>query len=421
MLKEEQIAELIRRHRDILGQNIARIKGNLRKAENRSAQIWELIVLDVVSRIGKVEYESCLGQSPDIKLICANSRPIWIEVAYLYPRFWQENRKIRATMDWIFKEAKRKGIPPYKIFPSLHAEKKTDAGPKPILPDLNEKKVFLNNNNLQDFFNHVLSNPHQNYKSSLSHYSIVVEYMPHAKGPYLSYSGLLLETPQVVEEHAVYRVLRKKAKQHDLDAPRIVCVGSDVNNVLSNTHALHSAINIIFKERSSLTAVITVQIKSEASVLGLYEKVAKAEITINPHAKNRLTPEEQSLLKKMNFNHWKYTWSLPRYKIPNESTDSTMSGKLVCREGKYGPIIEIPTKIIIDALVGKTTLDKEYKLSDEDYIWKMLKQGCTIKSCSFKEADLEAGEASKVVLELSPMPSLFNPPKKIPGNPKDHQ
>lgn len=321
------------------------IKGNLRNAGGRASQVWELIVLDAAARIGQVEYESHPGSSPDFKLKITGSRPLWVEAAYIYPRFWQNERKIRTTMQWIFEEAERHGIPPYKIRPCLNAQEESDSGPILKLPELNEERIFLRDQKIEQFFRQIISNPNENLKISLALYSITLEYLPYAQGPYVGWSGLLLETPQTVEEHAVYRVLRKKAKQHDIDEPRIVCIGSDVNKVLYNVRALRGAIQAAFKEHPSLSAAIIVTIKTVPGRPFGNETIAQPEIFMNRDAKNPLTPKELSLLSSIRFNHLKYTWPLPKKETPDSHKDYRMSGKLTHRYGKFGQIIEVPTRI----------------------------------------------------------------------------
>ena len=92
MLREEQAAELLRRCESVTGQHLKQVRGNLKKAESRASAIWELLVLEEVSRIGKVEYEPHKEGSPDILLSLTGGRKIWIEVAFLYPRFWLLSR-----------------------------------------------------------------------------------------------------------------------------------------------------------------------------------------------------------------------------------------------------------------------------------------------------------------------------------------
>jgi hypothetical protein len=64
--------------------------------------------------------------------------------------------------------------------------------------------------------------------------------------------------------------------------------------------------------------------------------------------------------------------------------------------------VEIPANIIIDALVGKTTLSKAFNLKNDDPLYKAFNEGWVVESCSFKNGNIELGEAPKIVLQLSP-------------------
>ena len=110
MLKEEQAAALLIRCEELTGQRLNQTRGNLRNAETRSSAIWELLVIEECSRIGKIKYEPLEGGSPDILLELTNNNKIWVEAAFLHHRFWKEEQLTRAVEQWIANEALRRGI-----------------------------------------------------------------------------------------------------------------------------------------------------------------------------------------------------------------------------------------------------------------------------------------------------------------------
>lgn len=109
MLSEDQAAELLKRCESIVGKTLKQVRGNLKKAETRASAVWELLVLEEASNIGQmVEYEPITdGKCPDILLTLKNRRKIWIEVAFLHPRFGKEERKTEDVRKWIQEEAKK--------------------------------------------------------------------------------------------------------------------------------------------------------------------------------------------------------------------------------------------------------------------------------------------------------------------------
>ena len=168
--------------------------------------------MEAASKIGKIKYEPHPGGSPDIQLFLPGYRSVWIEVAFLYPRFWKEERKSRAVTNWIFTEAERRGIPSYKIYPRLDGVKTNNAGPVRTLPELNERKQFLNCQEIKEFFECIGNRPNAHHRVDSTDYTLSIDYSPNAKGPYRTSGGLAQEAPTSVEEHAVFRLLKRESE-----------------------------------------------------------------------------------------------------------------------------------------------------------------------------------------------------------------
>jgi len=210
MLKEEQAAALLTRCETIIGKKLSDVQRKLQQPDARSATVWELLVIEAASQIGTVEYEPHPGGSLDIRLHLPHGRPIWLEVAFLYPRFWKEERKSEAVLQWIFQEVKRRAIPPWKIQYRLDGDRKNTAGPVWALPDLHERKRFLKDSGISKFFDNICSALNDQHVFSSSQYSIALSYTPNASGPYSSGGGLLQESSKTIKEHALYKVLKRK-------------------------------------------------------------------------------------------------------------------------------------------------------------------------------------------------------------------
>lgn len=419
MLLEEQAAELLKRCEVITGQRLEQIRGNLRKAESRSPAIWELLVLEEASRIGDVEYEPHPGASPDILLHLPEGRKIWIEVAFLYPRFWKQERLSDAVAHWITKEAKRRGISPFKVSCQFDGDRQNDAGPVRNLPSLHEKKQFLKGIDVKSFFEAIGQSSTQGFSRKHSKYSITFTYSPNREGPYLSTGGgLVQEAPKTVKEHAVYRVLKEKARQHQVQGPRLVCLGSDQSHALSSmvgpgNPKARDAVIAVFNESRSLSGAIVLKIESTARAFSGFDRCAKGEIFVNPRANEPLLEQEIKHLCQFNFNRWKYSFSLEKYERTNNDAFRRVGGSLNIKEGGLGVKLEIPSNILIDSLAGKTNLIDAYTMKEDDAVFKYLKAGCVVKSCSWKEGNIEAGEAPKVILGLEPPPeAVFWPNEK---------
>lgn len=127
------------------------------------------------------------------------------------------------------------------------------------------------------FFIQIKVLPNQYHECSLSPYSVKVIFAHQYSGPHATSRGLQQEAPKVVEEHAVFRALEEKAKQHHVDGPYIVCIGSDQSPALSSllghgTISMEMAVTEAFKKHSNLSGAIIVSIAHELTVFGERKK-----------------------------------------------------------------------------------------------------------------------------------------------------
>ena len=419
MLLEEQAAELLRRCELITGQRLLQIRGNLRKSESRAAAIWELLVLEEASRIVQVQYEPYPGGSPDILLHLPEGRQIWLELAFLYPRFWKQDRQSKSVARWITAEAKRRGISPFKVSCRFDGNRTNAAGPVRNLPGLHERNKFLKEPQVRNFFQTIDDKPEQSFSIKHSTYSVELIYNPKGEGPFLSTGGgLVQEAPKTIKEHAVFRVLIAKARQHQVQGPRLICIASDQSPALSRLvrpgpPKVEDAVFAAFNKTRSISGVIILRIQNRPKFLGGFEKEARVELFVNPNARYGLSENEVNRLRQLNFNRWKYYFQMPRYEVGNNDTFRKVGGSVDIKPGAVEVELKVPSNILIDSLVGKTNLIKEFAQNADDPMFACLSQGWVVKSCSLEEGNIERGEAPKVVLVLEPpLEAVFWPDRK---------
>ena len=417
MLIEEQAAVLLTRCENLLGVELRQTRGNLRRATSRAAAVWELLVIEAASGIGSIEYEPHPGASPDVKLWIKKGRPIWIEAAYLYPRFWDEERRSDAVIHWLLSEFDRRGLPNGTIRLRFDAPE-SPAGYVRILPKLHEQSLLLKHPVLTRFFDEILSDHDRDRTCTLSPYSISIAYSSKMSHRSIG-GGLVQEAATAVTENAVYRVLKAKAQQHDVDGPRVICVGSDQSPSLSPLNGPgtgrpsgREAAVAALSRHPSVSCAFIVTIRNMPGNFGQWERQARGQVIINPVARDQLTQDEIQSLCSMDFNHWNYTYPLPKWESGNPRTQRRVSGRLTYRPGGFRVKIEIPTDIVVDALAGKTSVLKAFQLSDDEQVAHALNDGWSIVSCDLVEGDLEAGEAPKLALELVPSHLAVYWPKK---------
>lgn len=420
MLIEEQATELLQRCEALLGKELRQIRGDLRNDSTRAAAVWELIVIEAAANIGSIEHEPLPGSSPDIRLHLPHGRTIWIEATYLYPRFWQRERQSEAVLRWLFSETKLRGISSGKIFIRLDGEQKP-AGRIRKLPRLHEKNKLLNEPELISFYSHIASNPHDSHFCHIAPYTISIFYNPGDEGPHHSSGGLVQEAPISVREHAVYRKLKEKVKQHNVREPLVVCIGSDQSHALSRLQShpsFNDAVDAAFLKYHSLAAVIVVAIELKPAILEGVKRHVRGDLFINANAINPLTLDEVNSLSAMNFNRWKYVSPLPKFESSSTKRLCRVTGTFTWIPKAMGLEIEIPANIVVDALAGKTSLTKAYNLTKEHMLSRALSDGWVVKSCQLIEGKIEAGEAPKIVLELIPplVATFWTKKSKVPDD-----
>lgn len=402
MLKEEQVSKLLQSCESIVGSRLEQIRGNLRNPESRSAAIWELLTLDACSALGSIEYEPCPEGSPDIRLSLPSGAKIWIEVAFLYPRFWKEERQSREISQWIREEANRRGVVDYRISCQFNGAASL-AGFKRELPRQHEKKKFLDSAIIKNFFNSITAYPSESHLLNHPDYTLSISYSPLSNGG--GAGGLIQEAPKHYKEHALYRIIKNKARQHDVSGVRILCIGSDQSNALSSmvppggvtaSNAVHAA----FCKTTSVSGVIVVNIENKVQPFAGITKSADARIYINDKGKAQLAEADRNEILKLNFNRWKYYYPLNKYETPKAGLDRKIIGTIEMTTSRNGSKLKIPSSILLEILVGRTTLSEEYGMGEDGMLLRLLSGDYRIKHCGFEEGAPEKGEDSKVIFEL---------------------
>lgn len=398
MIKEAQVAELLKRCEEITGQRLEQVRGNLSRAENRSAAIWELLVLDASTELGAVEYEPHADGSPDIRLALPSGEKVWIEVAFLYPRFWKEERQSLDVSQWLREEADKRGIDGFKIscrFDGIASQ----SGFIRKLPQQQNKNEFLRSELVSAFFSKVSANKSEKISFIHPDYTLSVVYSPESNGG--GGGGLVQEAPKHYKEHALYRIVKAKARQHDVSGVRLLCIGTDQSNALSDFVAPGgvtpaNALRCAFKETSGICGVITVSVESRVQgIMGL-ARDARAKIYYNENARAHLSDSDKEVLLTLNFNRWKYDYPLTKYDTPSSGMGRKLGGRLSLSMSNKGGVLKIPSTVLVEVLAGRTSLDQEYL----NAVSRLLSGDYRISSTSLERGNLERGEADRIVFEF---------------------
>lgn len=409
MLREDQAAELLRRCEVVAGQRLNQTRGNLRTAENRSSAIWELICIDAFSEVGELTHEPDHRSRPDVVLAFPNADDVWIEVAYLYPRYWKSDSRTRELRKWIYQEAEASGIPQFQVSVHIEGLSGKSTGPVSALPDQHEKNLVRRLGAFRQFFSRIAEKPDESFQCQLSPYTVKLAYDAKAPGPYVSGSGVVEESPTDVREHALFRVLGEKRKQHNPPCPYVVCVGSDQSPALSRFGRSHSAseldaIREFFRVGSRISAVVVVSIETSTSMSNGLDRIAYSRVYENPNATTPLVLAHIEALKRADFNRWKYDFLQPRAPIGKSDSFRRSAGPLSMKLGKEQVLLTVPATVLIDCLAGRTALKEQYVESSGVKLLACIEDGWDIVDCLFEPQKIEEGLSGRVTLTLVPPP-----------------
>lgn len=396
MLKEEQVSELLIECERIVGQRLGQIRGNLTRPENRSAAIFELLAIQAFAALGKVEYEP-FPNSPDIRLTLPDGNQVWVEVAFLYDKYWKQERQSRELTMAMRTHAQNKGIAPEKI--SLRfTGVPTAAGYERRLPEQQDLKQFFKGEYARDLFERIRSAPLEPFTVEHPTFSFQVSYVPSATSG--SGGGLVQEAPKDPKQHQLYKIVKRKASQHAVDGMRIVCVGSDSSRALVRSSApavinAEEAIRLAFSETTSVGCVITVEIKHVLQAFSQLQKLAHPWLYLNSRAKVPMSTGVLGALQQLHFNRWKYSFELNQYQTPDKGLGRKLLGSIRMTTGNNNMSLEIPSALLVEVLAGREKL-LEGELGMDSMLANFLSGDYRVENCSLIPANAQAGEGAKV-------------------------
>lgn len=412
MLKEEQVAELLRRCEAIAGRELKQTRGNLRKAETRAAAVWELIASEAASQLGRVELEPPAG-GPDIRLELPTGRWASIEVTYLHPRFEGEERRKSHLVTWVH-EALSALVPNQVLLRcEFHGVYGHPAGPKLDLPQEQDRKRFLASAEVAQFLSAVTGRPQEPHQIRLSEFPVTLMSSPRPPGDpgFLTWGGPCLEAPKVVSEHAAHRALRAKVRQHSVNGPHLVCIGSDVSRVLSSPAngmgiRLEDALGAAVRKGGGLSGVLVVNIEDARPVWSAASRTARSTAYPVADCRYPLTDEEWTFIRNLDFNRWKFTPPLPRKEVEPRHRYRHLDGPLTLGSSTGAKMkLTIPAYVLTDVLAGRKNLSDEYGAAGAQLggaVLSCLAKGWSVVGCEFCDGDIQQGKAPMVVLELAP-------------------
>jgi len=400
MLKEEQVSELLIECERLVGQRLVQIRGNLTRPENRSAAIFELLAIQAFAALGTVEYEP-FPNSPDIRLTLPDGNQVWVEVAFLYDKYWKQERQSRELTMAMRTHAQSKGIAPEKISFRFTGEP-TAAGYERRLPEQQDLKKFFKGEYARDLFQRIRSAPLEPFTVEHPRFSFQVSYVPSATSG--SGGGLVQEAPKDPKQHQLYKIIKRKASQHAVEGMRIVCVGSDSSRALARSSApavitAEEATRLAFSETTSVGCVITVEIKHVFQAFSQMRKLAHPWLYLNSRAKVPMTKDVVGAMQQLHFNRWKYSFELNQYQTPDKGLGRKLLGSIRMTTGNNGVSLEIPSALLVEVLAGREKL-LQGESGLDPMLANFLSGDYRVENCSLIPANAQAGEGAKVKIDF---------------------
>jgi hypothetical protein len=421
MLAEHQVRHLLTEVERAVGRRLEDIRSRLRSESNVRPAIWELIVLDAVSQIGKIDYQRATtsGKTPDIFVETPDGE-LWIEAALLLsPRIANTEARQDAFRRALYEEERRIGL----TSGSLHHEfygRKTGYGNEITLPAQHELRAFFRSDSVKSFFEFIRDNPQQPVMIDLGEYgaSVKLAYVPGTRSAFSSSVGI--EQPREVGEHAVYRQLTKKAKKykaHDLNAPLIVCIGSERSSSIRamGTMAVstEAAIQQAFREHPVISGAIAVSIETYFPTLERLHDSRRARVTAIANRSATL-PLSEALLRRINlrFDRVDYGHGWNEWEGVRSVADrmKQLGGTFVHEITKDGFAVTLPAHQILCILGGGRSvadLEASYRWAEAENPFRR----AMIEGRSIVRVELLPHDARK--LEPQAMKIVFGPPTPL--------
>ncbi len=286
------------------------------------------------------------------------------------------------------------------------------------LPAEHERRDFLASPEVSAFLAAVRAAPLERHSVRLSAHTITLTSRPRlsASDTFTSSSRPVLDSPRTVDEHAAFRALRSKLRQHKVDEPYIVCIGSDVSDVLRATMGgfrvrLEDALGAAVRRSGRLSGILIVPIESKMTAFGgSLSRSAIPQLFQVSNARHPFTDEDVRFLSGLDLNRWRYTFPLRTTEtLPQHRQPKVGGGVRVTSSSSKGPMkLTIPASLLVDVLADRKSLFAEFGGSFDPILRSCLQEGWTVVGCKLLDGDIEQAEGAKMELELaSPHEAVF--------------
>ncbi len=397
--------------------------------------VWEVVLLNALSKLGNVVHEPDLGGTSHIDILFSlYSNPdisFIADIATVSDKGLEQENPVGDFVKELNKQIKKFDLSPHRFFWILNGEPEGQYGDRKMklkIPKRSDFKSFFDGD-FKAFLIKVRRNPDykERYIKKTDLLDIVISYDPSLKGQWGNYP--CYQKAHSLTKNPIYNNLKRKTvqlKKTEFEGPKIIilCDGDceglrSISNSNFNFGTLE-IINNFLKENSSISAVITIHIeRSLIPFYGIGSPLIRTNFIENLDSTN---PLNIKLLSRLHY--------LPQF-LPKPVDDvrnaiNRLKDKEYRKEGVsfYGGFsvthksIRISSRALLELLSGR----KDFEEFQKDHSW-FGASGKEQKTPNYFERKLREGRLfSNIYLEKSneedddwitfefgdPDPAIFN-------------
>lgn len=390
---------------------MSQVQGNLRRAKTRAAQVWELLLLESLSKASDgILYEPKEGGSPDFLLMRHQKEAVWIEATWIYPSDENLHNRVNTVVHWLRKEAKRRGIDPVKLVPDVLRDERWQPRDIDRLPMEHQPRDFANNSRLITFFEEIKRDPSIASSVEIPEYSLKVDYKPELCGPFAFGIGLSDKPISDLQDHPLYKKIIEKGKQHSPAGRYVVWVGGQDLSCLGMGHfgdenrLAQQAISAAMASCHGISAVVVTRIQNKMNSLSTTDRIAKSNFYLNKQARFPLDESDIATIERVDLNRWKFGFALAQNE--DERDHLRMLGGATIRYFEGDIELEIGgdmlARLLARLLAGHADIVSLVGDQLGRKICSNIENGYFISNCTRVDADYEASKPERFRVRISP-------------------
>lgn len=257
---------------------------------------WEVVILNVLHKIGQVRYEQSFGgpKNPDIFFISDDNPTISFiaDIATVSDKGYEQDNPVRPFIDEAIRILRKNNIKLGGFHYEIGSTKKK-RGVKLKIPPKSQFSTFFSSPEFKNFVSAIKNNPTSPQRLNFISEQTEVRFYYDPQGKYVSGSHASYNTAHSLKDNPIYNALKSKAQQlkqsgYSGVSGIFLCDGGCgiLSSVLRDyqSYSLNAVINEFFREYSSVYFVLVFTVKEISySLFNIKQKrFIEAKLFSNP-------------------------------------------------------------------------------------------------------------------------------------------